>query len=172
MLEFIVKGRKGLSLIELLVVLLITSIVVVGFSVSASQQIKRTNRETVANEMQILASNISDAYYDLGNPRYDPDDDDDYDLFLSFLGTLSSDYTGFSFDEDSIEKLPRGFSVIVKEPLDTYENPYKFWFITNSDNRYVMIASSGDDGVLSDATYPTQNYGDDIVLFVKPKVTG
>lgn len=172
MFKFAKKCRKGLSLVELMVVLIIVAIVTLGFGASASRQVKRTNRETVVNDMQILSSNLSDAYYDLGNPAFDPATTQGMTDFKAFLSTVSADYLNWSFDMASVTATTNGFRVEVADPVDVYEQRYKCWFVTKSGvQRYVMIVSGGDDGIINTANYSTQGYGDDIVLIVKPKVT-
>lgn len=168
------KARKGLTLVEIIVVLIITVIVVLGFGASASRQIKRTNRETVVNELQVLASNIADCYYDQGNPPYDPATPEGMSGFKSFIGILSSEYAGFTFDMSTLKVMANGngFELEVSDPTDVYDQKYKCWFVTKSGvQRYVMVASGGDDGIIQQNGYSTYNYGDDIVLMVKPKIS-
>ena len=166
------KTRKGLTLVELMVVLIIVVIVTLGFGASASRQIKRTNRETVVNEMQVLASGLSDAYYDLGNPAYDPTTAEGKTQFETFLKIVSSEYIGYTFDYTTLEKTDSGFHVEVSDPLDVYEQHYHCWFVTKDGMaRYVLVASGGDDGKISYPTYKDGDYADDIVLMVRPKVT-
>lgn len=166
------KTRKGLTLVELMVVLIIVVIVTLGFGASASRQIKRTNRETVVNEMQVLASGLSDAYYDLGNPAYDPDTEEGKNQFKTFLGIVSSEYVGYTFDLSTLVEKDNGFYVEVEDPLDVYEQRYCCWFVTKDGMaRYVLVASGGDDGKISFDTYKSGDYSDDIVLMVRPKIT-
>lgn len=168
--KFVNQGpRKGLSLVEILVVLIIVVIVTLGFGASATRQIKRTNRETVVNELQVLASNLSDAYYDLGNPSYDVSDEGETQ-FRTFLTMISADYLGYTFDFNTLKRTANGYTIEVADPTDIYEQPYKCWFVTKSGQaRYVMVASGGDDGIISDSGYATHNYSDDIILIVRPK---
>lgn len=166
------KTRKGLTLIELMVVLIIVVIVTIGFGASASRQVKRTNRETVVNELQVLASGLSDAYYDLGSPAYDPATPEGMAQFQTFLSIVSADYTGYQFDYTTLTATTNGFSITVADPRDVYEQPYECWFVTKEGfARYVIVACGGDDGKVAGlASYSAGNYSDDIVLMVRPKV--
>lgn len=166
------KARRGLSLVELVVVLVIVAIIAFGFGSSAVSQIKRTNRETVVNELQVLASNFSDAYYDLGNPDYDPSTTEGLEQFKTFLNIISSEYIMYSFDFGTLEATDNGFYVEVSDPVDVWEQRYCCWFVTKNvpGGKYVMVASGGDDGIVSSAGYASNNYSDDIVLVVKPKI--
>lgn len=186
-----IQARKGLSLIELVVVLIIVAIVLVGFAASASTQVKRANRSDVENELNVIASNLSDAYYDLGNPTFDPRKDTEegstveIGRFKRFLITLET-YLGCQFDRGvatdtadfgSITPTENGYMVKIKEPLDAYEQQYQCWFTTaprRDDNsgppaRYAMIASGGDNTIIEYEGYSTNNYSDDIVLIIYPK---
>lgn len=166
------KGvRTGLSLIELVVVLIIVAIVLIGFGASAQTQVKRASRSDVENELNVMASNLSDAYYDLGNPAFNPSDPADQTRFKNFLITLGAEYLGCTFDTDHINATTNGFQVDIIEPLDAFEQPYKCWFVTVSNlSRYCLIASGGDNTIVESDGYSTGDYKDDIVLVVYPKV--
>lgn len=180
-----VKARAGLSLIELVVVLVLVAIILIGFAYSASTQVKRANRSDVENELNIIASNLSDAYYDLGNPTFNPEKDYnegntvEKTRFKKFLITLET-YLGCQFDRGaatdtndfgSIEATTMGYKVEIKEPLDAYEQTYKCWFVTHPDApaRYAMICSGGDNTIVEESGYALNDYSDDIVLIVYPK---
>lgn len=174
-----VRARAGLSLIELVVVLIIVAIVLVGFGASASTQVKRANRSNVENELNVMASNLSDAYYDLGNPSFNPADTADQAKFDKFLKILESEYLGVTFQrtdpndpQSQIAFTPtsNGFHVEIAEPLDVYEQTYKCWFVTTSNlSRYAMICCGGDNTVVEYEGYASGNYSDDIVLVIYPK---
>lgn len=165
------KKREGLSLIELVVVLIIVAIVLVGFGASANIQVRRANRSTVENDLNVMASNLSDAYYDLGNPSFNPTVPDDVTRFKKFLVTLGVEYLGCTFDESSVKATTNGFYVEIAEPLDAYEQTYKCWFVTVPNlSRYAMICSGGDNTIVEQDGYASGNYSDDIVLLVYPKV--
>lgn len=165
------NNKRGLSLVEVVVVLIIVVIVSLGFGASASRQVKRTNRETVVNELQVLSSGLSDAYYDLGNPAYDPDTPEGKTQFENFLKIVSSEYVGYTFDYTTLEKTANGFTIEVSDPLDVYEQRYGCWFVTRESlARYAIVACGGDDGKINFSGYINGDYSDDIVLLVRPKV--
>lgn len=154
-----------------MVVLIIVAIVTFGFGTSAMKQVKKTNRSTVVNELQVLATNFSDAYFDLGNPEYDPSTTEGVAGFNTFLDILSSEYLAYTFDTDNIEVTSNGFHVKVKDPMDVWEQPYHCWFATKGSTRYVVVSSGGDDGTVRFDGYKNNHYDDDIVLIVKPKIS-
>lgn len=183
MIKGVCRPRRGLTLVEIIIVLIIVVIITVSFGASATMQVKRANRETVTNELSVMATNFTDAYYDLGNPvfRATPDSTKGElgeTQFRSFLSTISNEYLNVQFDLDTLAAMGEdGFKVRIKEPRDVYEQEYACWFFTGDvGNRYVMVACGGDDGIISDSGYVnvpaggTVNYSDDIVLIVKPKV--
>lgn len=174
-----VRARAGLSLIELVVVLIIVVIVLVGFGQAASTQVKRANRSNVENELNVMASNLSDAYYDLGNPSFNPAEPDDVAKFKKFLKILESEYLGVTFMRETpsdpnsdivLQTTANGFYVEIQEPLDTYEQTYKCWFVTTANlSRYAMICCGGDNTVVEHEGYASGDYSDDIVLVIYPK---
>lgn len=158
-------------MVELLGVMIIIVILlgIAGWSISAN--VKRSNREAVVNELQIYSTSLADAYYDIGSPSIDPSNSDGVNEFKKYLSTIQSDYLSVTFDQSSITSNASGFEVDIESPLDVYENKYHCWFVTDDDvMKYIMVASGGEDGKISSEGYSSQNYSDDIVLIVRPKV--
>ncbi len=161
--------KRGLTLVELVVVLVIVAVILVGFGAAASTNVKRANRSDVENELNVMATNLSDAYYDLGNPNF-PVTDEGETNFKEFLKILESEYLGVSFDMSSIQRTTNGFYIEIAEPLDVYEQRYKCWFVTVAKyNNFAMICSGGDDLIVSQEKYKDGDYSDDIVLIIYPK---
>lgn len=155
---------------ELLGVLIVIAIILAIAGISVSQNVKRANRDSVSNELSLFATAIADAYYDLGSPELGPADPGARAEFERFLRLLESDYLSVSFDYGSIQATGSGFEVDISSPLDTYESKYHCWFITgDSTIQYAMIASGGDNGIIDSDGYASQDFGDDILLVVKPK---
>lgn len=164
------KTRRGLSLIELVVVLVIVALVLIGFGTAASTQIKRASRSDVENELSVMAANLSDAYYDLGNPSFDPTDPAAKEKFKTFLKILQSEYLGITFDEGTLTETTNGYYIEIAEPLDAYEQTYKCWFVTTpSLDRFAMFCSGGDNTIVEKEGYNSGNYSDDIVMVIYPK---
>lgn len=158
-------------MVELLGVMVVIAILlgIAGWSISSN--IKRSNREAVTNELQVFATSLADAYYDIGAPSFAPADPDALTEFKRYLALISSDYLSVSFDESTITATPTGFEVEIATPLDVYENQYHCWFVTDeSVMKYIMVASGGEDGKVSPDGYSSQDFSDDIVLIVRPKV--
>lgn len=163
--------RRGTTLIEMLGVLIIFTIILGVAGMSVSRGIKRSNRDDVSNQLSVYSIGISDAYYDLGAPEFAPADPDAKDEFKRYLQLMESDYLGVVFDYDTLAATDTGFEIEISSPMDVYESRYHCWFVTDeSIMKYAMIASGGDNGKLDTDRYAQQDYGDDIVLVVKPKV--
>lgn len=138
-----------------------------GYLTSASQ---RTNKEATQNELQMFASGISDAFYDLGVPSIDPADSDALTQFEKYLKNLQEEYLSVMFDFSTLTATAGGFTVQIAQPVDIYQTPYTCWFTTKDDyQKYVMIASSGPDGESNHAGYASGAYGDDILVICRPK---
>ena len=164
------KRYRGMSMMELIGVMVVIGVLLATAGTSVSKNVKRSNREAVVNELQIYATGISDAYYDLGTPSFNPSDPDALDGFKRYLQVLQNNYLAVTFDFTTLVATDKGFEVTVASPKDTFENPYKFWFVTSDDvMKYAMVASGGDDGQIDVSGYANQVYGDDIVLIVRPK---
>ena len=165
------KRRKGVTMVELLGVMVVIAVLlgIAGWSVTAN--IKRSNRESVANELQLYATSFSDAYYDLGAPSFSPGDAGAQAEFERYLNLISSDYLSVAFDTSTITATANGFEVDIAEPLDVYEANYHCWFVTDdSVMKYVMVASGGENRIIDSDGYVSKDFGDDIVMIVRPKI--
>ena len=157
-------------MMELIGVMVVIGILLATAGASVSQNVKRSNREAVVNELQIYATSISDAYYDMGAPSFNPADASSLEQFKRYLQILQNNYLAVSFDFTTLVATDTGFEVTVESPKDAFETPYKFWFVTDdSVMKYAMVASGGEDGLIDSSGYANQVYGDDIVLIVRPK---
>lgn len=164
------KARKGFNMLEIIVGIVLVGIISVGVGNSASKNMKKATREAVQNELQMFSTNISNAYYDIGPPIVDAGDPNAQTKFENYLKTLAGEYMSVQFDMASLTPTTNGYSVEISQPLDAFESRYTCWFITDSSVMpYIMIASGGENGQIDSAGYSTQNYGDDLLLIVKPK---
>lgn len=164
------RRRRGMSMVELIGVMIVIAILATVAGLSISRNVKRSNREAVVNELQIYSTSLSDAYYDLGAPKIDPTATDAENAFKRWAGQVQEGYLSVQFDWTTLEATDNGFKVDGATPLDVYEQPYHFWFVTSPDLMpYAMVASGGEDGIVDFAGYASKNYADDIVLVVRPR---
>lgn len=159
-----------MTMIELVGVMVVIAILTGMVGLSISRNVKKSNREAVVNELQVYATSLSDAYYDLGSPSIDPTGADAADEFKRWLMTLQDGYLSVTFDWNTLTATDNGFRVDAASPTDVYEAPYHFWFITAPDMlKYAMVASGGEDTIVDFEGYKTKQYNDDIVLVVRPR---
>lgn len=166
------RSRDGFTMIELMVVIVISIILLGVAAFAVSENTKRSNREAVVTTLQSMSTAISDAYYDIGAPNMNVTADGAIDDFKRYLNVLSEDYLGIVFDESTITPLSsgKGYSVSTLSPFDVYDAPYYFWFITDKETmKYVMVASGGENGNIDSDKYTAMSYADDIVMIVRPK---
>lgn len=164
------KRRSGMSMVELIGVMIVIAILITVAGFSISRNVKRSNREAVVNELQIYSTSLSDAYYDLGAPKINPTESGSETAFKRWAGQVQEGYLAVQFDWDTLEATDNGFKVDSSSPTDVYEQPYHFWFVTAPELMpYAMVASGGEDGIVNFAGYATKNYEDDIVLVVRPR---
>lgn len=158
-----------MTLIEVVGVLIIIGVLMLVVGNSVSRNVKRGNRESVVSELELYATSIADAYYDLGSPDFDPTSQQDE--FERYLTIIEKDYLTVEFDHTTIAPTTKGFTVEIASPIDIYEKRYKCWFVTTSDvMKYVMVASGGENGIIESEGYDAGDYKDDIVMIVRPKL--
>lgn len=168
--QILTRRYRGMTLFEVIGVVLIIGILSGVAAFSVSRNVKRSNRESVVNELQVYSTSLSDAYYDLGAPKIDPTETDSDVAFKRWANQVQDGYLSVSFDWDTLEATDNGFKVDSKAPMDVWEQPYHFWFVTSpSLLSYAMVASGGEDCRVDFSGYASKNYQDDIVLVVRPR---
>lgn len=165
------KSRRGVTMVELLGVMIVIGILLLVAGSSVSKNIKRSNREAVVNDLQMYATSLADAYYDLGSPSIVSGESSSDSEFRRYLSMVQSDYLAVTFDMDTLTATSTGYFVEIASPLDVFESRYHCWFVTDdSVMKYAMIASGGENGIVDSESYGNQEFKDDIVLIVRPKV--
>lgn len=167
------KERRGTNMLELIGVMVVIGILlgVAGFSVA--KQTKRANRESTANALQMYATAMSEAYYDLGSYKFEDGGTVDLDAFRTWLDIVQNEYMSVVFDTDNIVLEGSSVKVPVSTPLDSWGESYVFWFSANSSQMpRIILASGGPDGAFASwcavgAAAPS--YGDDVIVVVHPK---
>lgn len=164
------KGRCGFSVTEVLVAIVIIAVLTTTVITSMSKSNIKAHKETVTSELMSYSTGISEAYYDLGAPDFDPTTVDGKAAFSRFLMEMESKYLGCKFDYNSIQPTDKGFSVVIESPKDTYTGNYEMYFITVPElQKYVMMVSGGMDGIISKSSYSSGDYADDVVLITLPE---
>lgn len=164
------RRRKGASLVELLLFIVVASIIGGGIINGLSSNTAKANKDAVTNELMVYEVGFNDAFYDLGAPEFDPANPDDVEDFKDYIKVMETEYLSLKFDENSITPLSKGFRVSVAEPLDVYGCNYVCYFITAHDvSKCIMLCSGGADGRITADSYASQGYGDDIVLVSRPE---
>jgi len=145
-----IKNRKGTTLIEIIVVIMIIAILAAAsIAVGAKQVSKARIQDAMAYE-QILDNEIEDAVSDMGFLEvFDVDDTTERTQIESYLGTMAEDYLNCTFDMSSLQKVLygnyEGFRVTIATPYDSWEKNYMFFYFYNSvtDKYRLTIACSG-----------------------------
>lgn len=163
------KHLKGWNMIEL--VLAITIIAILGTATAAItiKNVRKANVDKTASFLQILATDLGDAYNDLGVPEI-ATDSDGVAKFKNFLTEAQDTYLSCTFDLDTVKAQTNGFSVEIKSPKDAFGNKYFMECITvEGKPSFSRISSKGPDNISSMDTYNTQEFGDDILVIVQSK---
>lgn len=165
----VLKSKRGWTLVETIVVMLIMTILIAGAAYVSVRNIKSANISQTASSLQIMSADIGDAYYEMGFPEIEPSEDGKAQ-FKNYLQELGQNYMNCTFDLDTVEVMSNGFSVEISDPTDSFENRIIMQAITTSDvAKYVLLISCGPDGIMTQDGYETQQYGDDIISVVCPK---
>lgn len=177
--------RRGVSLVEMVVVILIIGILS-GIGISfGGKQISEARMSTVNNNLRLIAGDIESAIIDLG--FLNSEELDNPGMRLSYFSEWDAVYLTCPLDLVDIEE-----GTFVTSPsgsddthrcimMDTvgYEDPWgnelRVYYLAPIDgtNYRVLVASAGPNGHWADnaqKAYIDKEFDDDVVMIMEPRI--
>lgn len=149
------KKRLGVTMVEILIVIvIIAGLGVIGI-LNGNRQVVRGHIDQTATNLEIFAANLEDAINDVGEADLESaaSEDEKRTTIQLYLDEISSRYLGFSFDYSTLELTSYGFAVSTKDYKDAWGNECRLFATTGSAHNRYTLASAGPDAFWSDATY-------------------
>ena len=166
--------RKGFTISELIIVMIILSILFVGMTTTYNIHVKNSRIDTVEGNLVIFKSDIEAYLEDYGVFNVSRTAPADYKntQIRGFLNKLSTDYLHLTYDMNTIVILPGSFQVDTLT-VDPWKNPYRMFYNTDPTSPTVgtcILASAGPNLSYTSDTYATGDFGDDILVTIVPKI--
>lgn len=140
------KLRKVLCIAASALLLLVT---VSGCRDNQGPYIPEDFEGTTRRTQEVVMTTVAAAYRDSGCPVFNPDVSACLGMFHEFLRFLSTEESGLSFDEESVEASFTGYSVELKTPRDGWGNKMRIWVeltAPEAGTYQIFVVSAGSDG--------------------------
>ena len=160
--------ERGFSFAEMIIVLLVLGIITGMTMRYAPEAAKKQRIKSTISYIQMLGSDIDEAYEDYGPYTIDTDlsAEQQRTKCVAYCRKLASNYLSTDLDISSIDIKSNGFYIKTLE-TDQWSQPYYLYFRTDDGHEGdCMIISAGPNMVLDNSNYSSGSFEDDIALIL------
>lgn len=162
--------KKGFTLVEILAVLAVAGILITGIAVSFNKAWQNNRVDACESELREMVTAFKSYITDYGNITVDSSMD--YDTVINeVVSTLNSKYLPYDVEKTGVSVDGKSIMLKTKLKTDPWNNKYSLHIYTAQEGTVpglIVIASSGPDSKSNETEYSSENYGDDIVVVIKP----
>ena len=153
--------KKGYSLIEIVIVMLIIAILGASSVIVGSKQVARSRVQDATTFIQTMESNLEEGITDIGFLE-DVDYSTNGDGVKAYLNELEDIYLNCLFDYSTLKAVPslpdaygEGFQIDISTPEDPWGMTYTLFYMHGEaeDNYRIVIASPGPNNIWSSEGY-------------------
>lgn len=160
------RTRKGYSLIEIVIVILIIAILGASSAIVGTKQVARSRLQEATTFVQTMESNLEEGVTEMGFLD-NPDFNSNLAGITAYLNELEDIYLNCLFDYTTegdeasfkaISNLPsgfQGFQINIKTPMDPWGMEYTLFYMHGDakDNYRIIIASPGPNNIWNEDGY-------------------
>ena len=163
------------TLVEILAVIAITGILTVGTAISMNRAWQNNRIDICESEMRDMTTALKSYYTDYGNILIE--DDLNFEAVITeTVDILNAKYLPYNVEITEISEDKRSVSLTTAIKTDPWNNKYVFTVYTyNGEDAdcipgLVVIASCGPDAKSNKELYTLNDFGDDVIAVVEPKI--
>lgn len=162
--------KKGFTFVEIMIAIAVTGILFTGAAVSFNKAWQNNRIDACESELREMATAFKSYITDYGNITVDSSMN--YDAVTDeIISTLNSKYLPYDVEKTGVSADGKSITLRTKIKTDPWNNKYSLHIYTASEGTVpglIVIASSGSDSKSNETQYSSENYGDDIVVVIKP----
>ena len=165
--------KKCFTLIEIIAVLSVIGIIITGTAVSLKRSWQNTRIDTCESDLREMTAGFRNYLIDRGNIVLEPDEDYESNLNKT-IELLNKEYMPYEIKIESISTDKKSACLKTKIKEDPWNNKYEIQIYTSPENTNLkglaVIISCGPDGKSNSEKYKDEDFGDDIIAVIEPKV--
>lgn len=168
--------KKGFTLIQMVLVLLMITILTVASVFSANNSVRRTSIDATVMTLQVFQADMEAIIEDIGVLEIDSTEVAAVQrgMVLQYLDMIEATYTHVYFDRATLDITPSQFRINTVDAKDAWGSSFTFIYNTDASKGPVgtcIFASPGPNMILESEKYAEGEFGDDILIFAKPTVS-
>lgn len=164
--------KKAFTLIEIIAVLAIIGIIIAGSAVGLNRSWHNSRIDTCESDLREMTTAFRNYLIDNGNIELEPDEE--YETKITeTVNTLNKEYMPYEIEIESIGTDKKSVCIKTKIKEDPWNNKYEIRVYTSPETSLsglAVISSCGPDGKSNSDKYKDEDFGDDIIAVIEPKV--
>lgn len=164
------KNKKGFTLIETLIVVVIMGVLITTVTMAVSGSMRQGRVSSTTNSLQLFSADMEEVMSQYGVLSIS-EKGVARSRILEFLNLLETYYLHTYFNKSTLEIKDTFFEIETSTLQDGWNKPFLFRYCFSGLNAgCCMLISGGDNEKLDCETYTNTSFADDILVAVVPKV--
>lgn len=166
---FRLRQKRGFTLIETLIVLVIMGALITTVTVAVSNSMQKGRISSTTNSLQLFSADMEEVMSQYGVLSIS-NKETARSQILEFLNLLETYYLHTYFDKDTLIIHDTFFEVQTSTLQDGWNRPFLLRYCFSDINAgFCILVSGGDNEQFDCSAYTNTNFADDVLVAVVPK---